>query len=124
MARDWRDHMPRTKTSLTYSRFHGFAESDHGAEQTARALKEISLSVSTENVIHAFRLLILQGFFTPDEVNVFFEKEAGEFLLVTFDKEGRTNDWHSGFCDTNDKVLHGLLGWEFSGNQTPNEEGK
>lgn len=111
---DWRDTMPRSKTTLVYTRFGGgIAIADHDAEKTAMALKEIPLAVSTENVIHAFRLLIHRGFFLHDEVNVFFENEAGSFLPVTFDKDGRTNDWYVGFCDVNDKVLHGLLGWDF-----------
>ena len=109
---DWRDAMPRAKTTLVYTNFSGIAVADHEAERTARALKEIPLAVSTENVIHAFRLLIQRGFFTHDEVDVFFERKAGEFLPVIFDKDGRTNDWYIGFCDVNDKVLQGLLGWD------------
>ena len=107
----WRS-LSETKTSLTYTRFGGFPVGDHNAEYVARSLKERSLCVSTENVIHAFRLLIKQGFFAPDEVDVFFEKDLGETLPVVFDKDGRTHDWYDGFCDVNDKVLQGLLGWD------------
>lgn len=100
------------KYSLVYSRFEGSPISDHKAEETARLLKETTLLISTENVIHAFRLLILQGFFKYDEVQVLFEVEKGNYFEVFFDQHGRTNDWYVGFCDTNDKVLQGLLGWD------------
>ncbi len=102
------------KTCLVYSRYGGMPIGDSEANLVARSLKELSLSVSTENVIHAFRLLIKQGFFAPDEVAVFFEKTSDEFIPVVFDKDGRTFDWYEGFCDTNDKVLQGILGWDDS----------
>jgi hypothetical protein len=107
------------KYSLVYSRFEGSPISDHQAEETAKTLKETNLTVSTENVIHAFRLLILQGFFKYDEVKVLFEAEEGKFFEILFDQHGRTHDWYIGFCDTNDKVLQGLLGWYDGWKTTP-----
>ena len=61
------------KTKLVYSP-GGIAIADHKAEETAQALKMMNFSVSTDNVIYAYRCLLKEGFFTPDEVEVLFER--------------------------------------------------
>lgn len=103
--------MAEYKTLLVYSQFMGKPYGDHEAEQWARRLKHSSLYVSTENVINAFRVLLLQKFFTTEEVLVFFEHSAGQFVQINFDENARTQDWYEGFCDTNDKALEVLLEW-------------
>lgn len=100
----------RSKMTLIYSKYDGVAIPDHTAEETARSLKKHPLNVSTENVVHAFRCLLHEGFFEKGEVNVYYEETRGKFLAVNFDENGRTFDWHTGFCDTSDDFLQRLLG--------------
>ena len=96
-------------SKLIYSKFDGVAVADHEAEAWARKLRTQPLCVSTENVIHAYRCLLKERFFTPHEVQVVFETKKGVFLPVRFDKDGRTHDWHEGFCDYSDNYLRRLL---------------
>ncbi len=102
----WLD-LSETQTKLVYSRY-GVAYSDDQAKKIALKLKSHPVTSSTENVINEFRLLIKQGVFKCDEVDVFFVNADDEYIPVRFYSDGGY-DQVPGFCDRTEEILLELL---------------
>lgn len=104
------------KLMLIYSRSGGGLLSDGECEGVIKFLyrtappEGATLHVSTENIIHAARVLIKEGVFDPNEVVFKLYRENNESLAeMKADKDGRLKDWPRGFCDVHDDLISRLL---------------
>jgi len=98
------------KSKLIYST-SGCAYPDYLATDIAKALKFRSrLDTSTENIIFAFRVLIKEGYFTPDEVEVLYRDRQEVLHPIHFDDRGNPlAPFPPGFCDTTETFSGALL---------------
>lgn len=62
------------------------------------------ISVSSEILVHAFRILVLRKIITVNEIMFKYKN-----TIILVDKDGRLNKWPKGFCDTVDNFLMELL---------------
>jgi len=86
---------------------------DSRAEFTAQLLKTQSLYVSTENVVTAYRVLVHEGYFQVNEVELrYVPWGSNEEIHILVNKYGSCDGYPEGFCDTNDDFLLRLLDWD------------
>jgi len=66
-----------------------------------------NISVGTEVMIQAIRVAIIQERLKPEDVTIRFKNQEW-----CFDKNGRSETWPDGFCDTNlyymEQLFHSL----------------
>lgn len=65
---------------------------------------DYTLSVSSENIVYAFRVLVAKGEIDCSQIKFTFEGRN-----ITVGKFGRLSDYPRGFCDTFDNFLTELL---------------
>lgn len=86
----------------------GLLVADKKAIDWVKALKEkedgYEVEVGSEAVFMAARVLVLEGYYTPDEIQLKYKE-----IIITISPKGRQSVSPAGFCDAFDEMLDRLL---------------
>ena len=92
-----------TKDGMIFSDFEMESIAEIIVDYIKKGKDEV-FEVSSELLIHAIRVFIKEGKININDIEIQFNGEK-----IPFDKNGRSDYWPDGFCDTNEKLLMRLL---------------
>lgn len=87
----------------------GIAVPDYQCEEKALSLfnshnDQDVLSVSTDNIITAFKMLVAEGVIPPSEIAFKYKTHH-----LTISRDGQISKYPSGFCDFEETLLYRIL---------------
>lgn len=74
--------------------------------------KTLNLCVANEICIEMTRLQVKKKLINHKDLFFTYSNTHGVDYEIKIDKNGHLNQWPKGFCDYNDNILEGLLGWK------------
>lgn len=106
------DMTKNAKIIILYTKL-GNPVSDFELDEFVSKLQSLAdgqvLKISTENVIHEIRARIKEGKIASKDVSFIALGTDHKPIYLFPDKDGRLDQWPSGFCDTNENTLFRLI---------------